>query len=148
QMLVFQFFSRVVKSANALAYALLAPALIAIIIFFIYPFVFNVLLSFSDLRLVTFSCYSPTSIRPCNLNHLYGVDYAIKNYTRVFVQTDSNGNVTWGPLLRTTDSTFPVLFGRTVLWTVLNVVFHIGIGLGLALLLNRKIKFKGIYRAL
>ncbi|MGV2434698.1 MAG UNVERIFIED_CONTAM: hypothetical protein LVT10_07260 [Anaerolineae bacterium] len=37
---------------------------------------------------------------------------------------------------------------RTALWTGLNVIFHFTIGLGLALLMNQKIRFKGIYRSL
>ncbi len=149
QFLVYTFFKRVLKSEHALPYTLLTPALVAILIFFVYPFLFNVLLSFSDLRLATFSCYSPAAVKPCGLDHLYGLDFAIKNYTHVFVQTDKTGNVLgWGPLLRTPGSTFPVLLGRTAIWTFLNVIFHIGGGLALALLLNQKIKFKGIYRAL
>ena len=37
----------------------------------------------------------------------------------------------------------------TVLWTFLNVIFHAGLGLGLALLLNRPtLKFKAVYRVL
>jgi len=33
-------------------------------------------------------------------------------------------------------------------WTVINVIFHFSGGLALALILNQKIRFKGIYRAL
>lgn len=40
------------------------------------------------------------------------------------------------------------IFGRTVLWTVVNVFFHISIGLALALLLNGPMRGRGVYRAL
>lgn len=134
---------------NALAYALLAPAFIAILLFFVYPFIFNILLAFSDLRGRTFACYSPAAIGNCQLDHLYGLDYAVKNFTDVFVQTNDAGEIVgWGRLLRTPESTFPTLFGRTAVWTSLNVIFHIAGGLGLALLLNQKIKLKGLYRTL
>ncbi len=150
QFIVYHFFKRVLKSRYALPYALLSPAVGAMLMVVVDPFLFNVLLSFSDLRLATFSCYSPTSIRPCPEGfHQYGLDYAIKNFTHVFVQTDKTGAVTgWGSLLRTPNSTFPVLLGRTAIWTLANVVFHIAGGLGLALLLNQKIKLKGLYRTL
>jgi arabinogalactan oligomer/maltooligosaccharide transport system permease protein len=79
---------------------------------------------------------------------LYGLDYGIKNFTNVFVQV-RDGQVTgWGRLLTTPDSTFPVLLARTTIWTLINVVFHFLGGLTLALILNQKIRFKGIYRAL
>ena len=37
---------------------------------------------------------------------------------------------------------------QTVLWTVINVFFHVTLGMGLALLLHRPMRGKGIYRAL
>jgi arabinogalactan oligomer/maltooligosaccharide transport system permease protein len=42
---------------------------------------------------------------------------------------------------------FPLL-GQTILWTVVNITFHVGGGLFLAMLLNRKMRGKGIYRTL
>jgi arabinogalactan oligomer/maltooligosaccharide transport system permease protein len=38
--------------------------------------------------------------------------------------------------------------GITLLWTVACVVFHYALGLGLAILLNRPIRFRGLYRIL
>lgn len=164
---------RVLRSKHALPYTLLAPAALAILLFTVYPFLFNILLSFSDLRRDTFACYSPVSVGQCELDHIYGLDFAQKNFTNVFVQqrprradveygallrepysdslnqrlewTEADG---WGRLLSTPASTFPVLLGRTVVWTATNVVFHVLFGMILALILNQKIRFKGIYRAL
>ena len=45
----------------------------------------------------------------------------------------------------------PVLyhvFLKTVVWTVVNIFFHVVIGVALAILLNRQIRGRGIYRAL
>jgi len=142
------FLARIVRTKYALPYTLLAPALIALVAFMVYPLLFNVLLSFSDLKRSTFSCYSPVAIGACELDHLYGVDYAIKNFNDVFFRVRDGEIIGWGRLLRTADSTFPVLLMRTALWTVTNVIFHFLIGMGLALLMNQKIRFKGIYRAL
>jgi arabinogalactan oligomer / maltooligosaccharide transport system permease protein len=149
QLGVYFFLKNVLKSRHALPFTLLAPAFVAILLFFVYPFLFNILLAFSDLRIRTFACYSPTAIGNCQLDHLYGLDYFIKNMTSVFVATNQEGEVLgWGPLLQTANSTFPVLLGRTAIWTFLNVIAHVLGGLGLALLLNQKIQFKGIYRTL
>ncbi|MBK8021662.1 MAG: sugar ABC transporter permease [Chloroflexi bacterium] len=145
---MYLFLARVVKTRHALPFTLLAPAIIAITLFMVYPLIFNVLLSFSDLKRSTFSCYSPVALGECELDHLYGLDYAIQNFTDVFFRVRDGEILGWGRLLRTADSTFPVLLGRTVLWTVTNVIFHFTIGMGLALIMNTKIRFKGIYRAL
>ena len=51
-----------------------------------------------------------------------------------------------GPVLK--DATFVTLLGQTVLWTAINVFFHVTIGMGLALLLYRKMRGKGIYRTI
>ncbi|MBL8116016.1 MAG: sugar ABC transporter permease [Anaerolineae bacterium] len=153
---LYYFLTRVIKTKHALAYTLLSPAVVALVLFLIYPLIFNVILAFSDLKRNTFVCYSPVARgRECELDHLYGLDYAINNFTQVFfrvrdgeIQRDADGNLVWGRLLRTADSTFPVLFGRTVVWTGVNVIFHFLGGLALALIMNQKIRFRGIYRSL
>ncbi|MBL8156923.1 MAG: sugar ABC transporter permease [Anaerolineae bacterium] len=145
---LFNFLARVVRTSHALPYTLLAPAAIAILLFMIYPLIFNVLLAFSNLKASTFSCYSPIAVGQCQLDHLYGFDYFQKNITDVFFRVRDGEIVGWGRLLRTADSTFPILLGRTFLWTAINVVFHFALGLGLALIMNQKLRFKNIYRAL
>jgi arabinogalactan oligomer/maltooligosaccharide transport system permease protein len=149
ELLLYRFLKNVVKTRHALPFTLLSPAVIALLLFMVYPLVFNVLLAFSDLKQSTFGCYSTISRAPCKLDHLYGLDYAVNNFTRVFVRTDDAGQIIGqGRLLRTPDSTFTVLLGRTLLWTVLNVIFHFSIGMTLALIMNQKVRFKGIYRSL
>ncbi|MCB9453416.1 MAG: sugar ABC transporter permease [Anaerolineaceae bacterium] len=145
---LYNLLAKVFKLSNALAYTLLAPAAVAILVFMIYPLLFNVLLAFSDLKRETFGCYSPVSVATCNLDHLYGLDYALDNFTKVFFRVKDGQIVDWGRLLQTAGSTFPALLGRTILWTFFNVIFHFSLGLGLALIMNQKIRFKGLYRAL
>src|SRR5258708_2242081 len=58
---------------------------------------------------------------------LYSLDYGLQNFRDVFFDVDAKtGQITgWGRLLRTEGSTFPVLLARTALWTVLNVILHL-----------------------
>jgi arabinogalactan oligomer/maltooligosaccharide transport system permease protein len=39
-------------------------------------------------------------------------------------------------------------FGKTIVWTLVNLFFHMVLGISIALLLNRRIAGRGIYRAL
>jgi arabinogalactan oligomer/maltooligosaccharide transport system permease protein len=43
---------------------------------------------------------------------------------------------------------FREIFLRTILWTAVNLVFHVTLGVGAALLLNRKLPLRPLYRAL
>jgi ABC-type sugar transport system permease subunit len=55
----------------------------------------------------------------------------LKQYQRVFAEPD-----------------LYLYLGRTLAWTLFNVFFHVVIGVSLALLLNRPLRGRGIYRAL
>jgi len=104
------------KSTENLAYAYVAPAFIIMGLVVFYPFVYNVVVSFSNM----------------NLSHFR--DWQLKgigNYLLVLKEGD-----------------FWYYFGKTILWTVLNLVFHVGLGVFLALILNKDIKGKSYYRTL
>ncbi len=109
------------KYKYALPFMLLAPAAIGLIALVIYPLLWELRLSFTNMSLRAFK--NPEFI-------------GLKNYVRVFTE----------PVLK--QKMFFPLLGQTVLWTVINIAFHVGGGLFLAMLLNRKMKFKGIYRTL
>lgn len=109
------------KYKYALPFMLLAPAAIGLIALVIYPLLWELRLSFTNMSLRAFK--NPEFI-------------GFKNYVRVFTE----------PVLK--QKMFFPLLGQTVLWTVINIAFHVGGGLFLAMLLNRKMKFKGIYRTL
>jgi arabinogalactan oligomer / maltooligosaccharide transport system permease protein len=100
---------------------LLAPAVIGLIALVIYPLIWELNLSFTNMSLRTFR--DPQYI-------------GLQNYERVFTE----------PVLR--QVTFWQLFLQTILWTGFNVVFHVLGGMGLALLLNRQMSGRGIYRML
>lgn len=109
------------KYKYALPFMLLAPAAIGLIALVIYPLIWELRLSFTNMSLKAFR--DPAFI-------------GIKNYVRVFTE----------PVLK--QKMFFPLLGQTILWTVINITFHVGGGLGLAMLLNRKMRGKGIYRAI
>lgn len=103
-------------SRNSFAYYLVLPAFIVMILVIIYPFVYNIVLSFSNM----------------NLRHIN--DWSIigfNQYIKVF-----------------SEPIFYTVFLKTIIWTVVNVFFHVTIGVALAILLNRKIPGKTIFRTL
>jgi len=109
------------KYKYALPFMLLAPAAIGLIALVIYPLIWELRLSFTNMSLRAFK--DPQFI-------------GLQNYIRVFTE----------PVLK--QKMFFPLLGQTILWTVINVAFHVGGGLILAMLLNRKMKGRGIYRTL
>lgn len=103
-------------SKNSFAYYLVLPAFVVMILVIIYPFAYNIVLSFSNM----------------NLRHIN--DWSIiglNQYLKVF-----------------SEPIFYTVFSKTIIWTVVNVFFHVTIGVTLALLLNRKIPGKSIFRTL
>ena len=101
---------------NRLAYLYVAPALLVMSAVVLYPFFYNVVVSFSNMNLTHFR------------------DWQIKgisNYIKVL-----------------TDNDFWYYLFKTVLWTVINVVFHVGIGVFLAIILNKNLKGKSVFRTL
>jgi len=101
---------------NRLVYMYVAPAVIVMALVILYPFIYNVVISFSNMNLTHFKTA-----------HWIG----LKNYAHVII-----------------DTKFWYFFFKTILWTVLNLVFHVGIGLMLALIINEDIKAKSFFRTL
>jgi arabinogalactan oligomer/maltooligosaccharide transport system permease protein len=104
---------------NRLAYFFAFPAVATIFLVIVFPFFYNLLLSLSDMSLVQFRDW-----------HVVG----LQNYNEVL--TDP---MLWGPT---------GVFVKTVVWTVVNVAFHVGLGVMLAVALNGPIGGKAIYRLL
>ncbi len=104
------------KSEAFFKYIFLTPALLVIFAVVVYPFVYNIVLSLSNM--------SMTHFRDWRL-----VGFA--QYKKVF-----------------TEPIFYSVFLKTVIWTVVNVFFHVVIGVFLAVLLNRNLPGKSVYRTL
>ncbi|MEW6028391.1 MAG: sugar ABC transporter permease [Chloroflexota bacterium] len=113
-------------SRLGLPYLLVIPALIGILFLIVYPFLFEIKLAFSNASLGT----------QATKNAEYGLIHGWDNLVTLFT----------GKVAK--DAKFFEVLGRTVLWTVINVSFHIGGGMGLALLLHRPMKLQGFYRTL
>ncbi len=101
-------------------FILVAPAFVVLIGVVIYPFVYNVILSLSNM----------------SLNHIK--DWKVvgfDQYIKVFTEPSQPD--------------FYVIFIKTIIWTVVNLFFHVVVGVFLALILNQKeIKGKAIFRTL
>jgi arabinogalactan oligomer/maltooligosaccharide transport system permease protein len=109
-----------------LAYLLVLPALLGVLFLIIYPFLFEIKLAFSNASLGT----------QATKNAAYGLQYGLDNLRTLFTGTVAK------------DAKFIDVFWRTILWTVINVTFHVSGGMGLAILLNRPMKVQGLYRTL
>ena len=101
---------------NKFAYYLITPALLVMFCVVFYPFVYNILLSFSNMSMTHFRHWKLIGLR---------------QYIRVF-----------------SEGIFYSVFFKTALWTVVNVFFHVVIGVSLALILNRPLAGRSIFRTL
>lgn len=104
------------RGPQRFAYYMMLPAFIGIFAVIIYPFFYNIAISFSNFSLRTFQDWS-----------LVGFHHYIAALS---------------------DPRFYSLFLKTVIWTVVNIVFHVSIGVFLAVIINQVIAGKGFWRAL
>jgi arabinogalactan oligomer/maltooligosaccharide transport system permease protein len=131
------------KSRLALPMMLLAPGITAIVVLYGYPLLYEFNLSFTKMNIRNFVepgllglTWEGTILEGTPLAAEKDIFVGIDNYVSVFTE----------PVLRQT--TFYQLFLQTLIWTVVNVFFHVVLGIGLALLLNRPMRGRTFYRAL
>ncbi len=120
---------RTLKTRLAIPIMLVAPAVVGLLLLIVYPLLWELNVSFTKMSLRNFR--DPGFLGLAN-DMFVGID----NYVEVFTQ----------PVLKLTG--FWQLFLQTIVWTVINITCHVLGGLGLALLLHRPMRGKGIYRAL
>lgn len=108
--------SDIYTGPNRLVYLYVAPAIIVMALVVLFPFLYNVVISFSNMNLTHFRDWSLTGPG---------------NYLDVITEVD-----------------FWYFLFKTILWTGLNLIFHLGFGLMLALIINEDIKGKTIFRTL
>jgi arabinogalactan oligomer/maltooligosaccharide transport system permease protein len=99
---------------------LVAPAFVVLFGVVIYPFCYNIILSLSNM----------------NLRHIRDWQIiGLGQYIKVFTEPSQPD--------------FYVVFLKTVIWTVVNLFFHVVLGVFLALVLNQKeIRGKAVFRAI
>lgn len=122
EVIIYLVLGKALRSKYTLPYMLLAPAAIGLALLVVYPLGYEVRLAFTNMSLRHFRDYT--------LSLAQGID----NLRWVFSE----------PVLK--QAKFFSVLGRTILWTATNVVFHVAGGMGLALLLNRPMRGRGLYR--
>jgi arabinogalactan oligomer/maltooligosaccharide transport system permease protein len=104
---------------NRLAYVMVLPAMALIFLTVLYPLAYNIVLSFSNMSL--------TNLRDWDI-------VGFRNYAAL--ATGREAGMFWR------------VFVKTIFWTVINVAFHVSIGVLLAVTLNGPVRGKSIYRVL
>ena len=104
------------------AYAMLTPVALVMGALVLWPLVRGILLSFTDADRYSIG----------NVNVPASYDYVwLENYVNIVTSSEFRGVLAW-----------------TGIWTFVNVFFHFSLGLGLAVMLNRAIRARGLYRVL
>ena len=122
---------RWLKARLAVPIMLIAPAFFGLLILNVYPLLWELNLSFTKMNIRNF--FDPGFL---GLTAKRNIFVGLTNYLNVFTK----------PVLE--QAGFFQIFGQTVIWTVINVVCHVAGGMGLALLLNRPMRLRGLYRSL
>jgi arabinogalactan oligomer/maltooligosaccharide transport system permease protein len=119
------------------AYAMVIPTVLVLGVLVLYPLFQGIYQSFTDLNEANAKAEICTKVlggaETCKPNPKAAEFVGIDNYVDVL-----SGNV----------GHFWLQFTNTLVWTFACVLFHYGLGLGLAVLLNRKVRGRSIYRVL
>ncbi|MFF9620643.1 carbohydrate ABC transporter permease [Streptomyces griseosporeus] len=113
---------------NWYAYAMIAPVVVVLGVLVVYPLVYGLYLTLTDAD-------SLNSARTIGVNHI--------DATYKFIGLDNYQDILFGD---TAYDRFWSHFLWTIVWTALCVALHYSIGLGLALLLNQKMRGRTFYR--
>jgi arabinogalactan oligomer/maltooligosaccharide transport system permease protein len=116
-----------IKGRYGIPFLMVTPAILFVALLVVFPFFFELRLAFANLNLYTIGRW------------LQGAPLGMagfENFINVFASSP----------LQT--ATFWELLFRTIVWTVINISFHVAFGLGLAILLNRPIRGRAIYRTI
>jgi arabinogalactan oligomer/maltooligosaccharide transport system permease protein len=116
------------RTMNArIAYAFLLPALLVMLVITFYPLVYQVWMSFTDYGLKNLKSTAPAP-------NYVGIDNYIKILTNDLVIVNFD---------------FLRILTFNLFWAFTNVVIHVVLGVGIALLLNVKgLRFRRVYRAI
>jgi arabinogalactan oligomer/maltooligosaccharide transport system permease protein len=109
------------------AYAMLIPVVVVIAILVLWPLAQGFWLTFTD----------------ANAKNIGDVR---NDPSYDFVGLQNYWDILSGQRKNAVGQSFWTVFVRTVIWTATNIFFHYTIGLGLAIVLNRKMKGRSLYR--
>lgn len=111
-------------------YLFVLPALIGLVFMVLYPFAFNIFITFTNMNIYHVRpCAQIFAPPPLGLNCYTINQNLLKNFVFVF-----------------TDPAFVQILENTLIWTFSNVLPTVGLGLVLAFVLNSKVRGKTIYR--
>ncbi len=114
-----------------LAYAYILPAMFGVFLLVFFPFVYGFLIGFTDYNLTNFGGDLIEYFTDLG-------NYNVGNFINILKVVNFRDY-----------SNFYFTLAHTIVWTVLNLVFHVSIGIGLALLLNDpKLKGRTAFRIL
>lgn len=117
------------------AYAYVGPAIIGMLVLVFFPFLYGVVLSFTDTTLLN-------ERAPLSERWIY-----FENYAAILGDLGVVKATPEGPAIDYQNFYWNLIV--TLVWTVTNVAVGVSVGLGLALLLNTKdLKFRAVYRVL
>jgi len=113
---------------NRLAYLFMLPTIIALALIVFYPLFYGIFLSFTDANYKSVAARIGANFRPATFEIV-----GFQNY--IDLLTDPSNKL------------FQIT-GQTIFWTATNVSLHFLIGLMLAVILNRKLRGRSVYRIL
>lgn len=113
------------------AYLWLLPILLCMAIIVYYPLIYGIILSFTNADQSNVALHLGNVTLPATYKFI-----GIQNYIHIiqdwFNPGSDGAHILW----------------QTVIWILANSIFHFALGLGLALILNRKMHFRSVYRVL
>lgn len=123
------------------------PAAIVMFAVVVYPFAYNIVISFSNMAMTNVNSWEITGLQQ------YGKVFSefTTNYSDFAASMGKDSNLP-GFLVYILyvlkHNVFFTVFLKTFIWTFVNVFFHVSIGVLLAVLLNRHLPGKSIFRVL
>ncbi|MDI6878501.1 MAG: sugar ABC transporter permease [Desulfitobacteriaceae bacterium] len=113
-------------------YLFVTPSFLIVFFIILLPLLFEFTMSTFDIRLQNMMNLKEVGINIFDFPKIFGDQFiGFGNYKEII-----------------TSKVFGSVFLRTVIWTVVNVFFHVVLGVWLAVLLNRKLPGKSIFRVL
>lgn len=113
------------------AYLWLFPLIVCLAVIVVYPLINGFILSFTNADQTNIATQIGTVSYPATYTFI-----GPKNYLNIVKNWFTGG----------TDENHVII--QTLIWIVANSIFHFLCGLGLALILNRKMRFRAVYRTL
>jgi arabinogalactan oligomer / maltooligosaccharide transport system permease protein len=140
------FFLPLIRNASSMhgrdarfALLMILPASVLMFGVVLYPFVYNLVISLSNMSMMTVNDWRIVGLEQ------YGKVFGIDRFTDAL---HAPGGSLWTACGAMFATEFYGVFLKTIVWTVVNVFFHVVLGVSLALLLNRPLRGKSIFRIL